>query len=97
MDVESLIAQGEGQRTEFKESFGEERQAIESLCAFANSEGGTVLIGVRDDDQVRGVHIGENTLENFANNLNRETQPPYIRKHCNPRGRRTQDCSCIDP
>jgi len=35
-----LIKQGEGQRVEFKKSLAEQEQAIDSLCAFANADGG---------------------------------------------------------
>ncbi len=72
-EVTTLISQGEGQRVEFKETFAETNKAIESLCAFANSRGGTVLFGVRDTGQVVGVSLGRNTLTGFANNLRRNT------------------------
>jgi hypothetical protein len=71
-----LIRLGEGQRTEFKTSFSEEKEAIESLGAFANTQGGTVLFGIKPDGIVCGVDVGANTLENFANRLRRESQPP---------------------
>ena len=45
-DVRRLITSGEGQMIEFKKSFSETREGIESLCAFANSRGGHVLFGV---------------------------------------------------
>jgi hypothetical protein len=71
-----LIKQGEGQRVEFKKGFAEENEAIESLCAFAHAEGGTVFFGVAPDGLIVGVSLGRNTIENFANKLTRETQPP---------------------
>ena len=46
------IARGEGQNIEFKQSFAEKKEAIESLCAFANAEGGTVFLGIRDDGSI---------------------------------------------
>lgn len=70
-----LIEQGEGQQVEFKTSFAEAREAIESLCAFAHSEGGTVLFGVCDDCTIRGVSLGKKTLEDFANKVKANTQP----------------------
>lgn len=75
-DVEVLVSQGEGQRLEFKQSFAEENKAIECLCAFANSVGGTLLFGVRDDGHVVGVTLGQRTLSGFSNNLRQNTQPP---------------------
>lgn len=75
MDIEPMLSQGEGQQLEFKQSFAVEREIIETLCAFANSEGGVVLVGIRDNGTVIGAHVGGNTLENFANALTRETEP----------------------
>lgn len=39
-----LIAQGESARVEFKSSF--QKEVVETLCAFANTLGGTVLLGI---------------------------------------------------
>ncbi|MCL4458413.1 MAG: putative DNA binding domain-containing protein [Chloroflexi bacterium] len=76
INVEQLIEQGEGHYIEFKESLSAENEAIETLCAFANAEGGTVLVGVSDAGLVVGASLGTNTLENFANKLHRSTEPP---------------------
>ena len=72
-----LIAGGESQTVEFKEtlSSGAQREAMESLVAFANTDGGRVFFGVRDDGFVRGVEIGKDTLENMANKVRRHTYP----------------------
>ena len=43
-DIKQIIAEGESQQTEFKSSFNVE--AMESITAFANTEGGCVLVGV---------------------------------------------------
>ena len=75
-EARQLISAGEGQRVEFKRSFAEQNAAIESLGAFANARGGTVLIGVRDDGTIIGANIGANTIENFVNALRRDSQPP---------------------
>ena len=77
-DVLDCISLGEGQCIEFKESFSEENQAIESLCAFSHSEGGTVLFGVSDDGRVKGVTLGNETLERFANKIQTNSSPPLV-------------------
>jgi predicted HTH transcriptional regulator len=52
-----LIAQGEGQRLEFKRSLAELEDSVCSVAAFANAEGGTLLFGVRADGTVIGVTL----------------------------------------
>jgi hypothetical protein len=71
-----LIAEGEGQRIEFKQSLAEDNDAIKALCAFAHSDGGTVFFGVKDSGEVVGCHVGQNTLERLANKIRTNTQPP---------------------
>ena len=44
-----LIANGESEVVEFKESFGDE--ALEAIGAFANAYGGTLLLGVKDSGE----------------------------------------------
>jgi len=75
-EMTGLIQQGEGQTIEFKESFAEERDAIVALCAFTHADGGTVFFGVRNDGSICGVSLGSNTLENFANHVRANTEPP---------------------
>jgi hypothetical protein len=72
----SKISSGEGQHIEFKTSFAEQNEAIESLCAFTQAEGGSVFFGVNDHGDIVGVTIGRNTVEGFANRLRSNTQPP---------------------
>ena len=44
-----LIKKGESDTLEFKKSTAKLHAAFETLCAFLNGKGGTVLIGVADD------------------------------------------------
>ena len=43
--VKQLIAEKENGQVEFKETTGQLERGMETLCAFLNSEGGTVLFG----------------------------------------------------
>ena len=52
-DVERRIAAGEDAHTEFKRGSGDLRGIGKSLCAFANGDGGLIVIGV--DDATRTV------------------------------------------
>ncbi|MFC1901706.1 RNA-binding domain-containing protein [Chloroflexota bacterium] len=78
MDLQEVlvfISSGEGQCIEFKESFAEENDAIISLCAFSHAEGGIVLFGVSDDGRPKGISLGKNTLEQFAQKLRNCVEP----------------------
>jgi hypothetical protein len=74
--VRDLIKRGEGQAIEFKESFAQQNPAVESLCAFANAQGGSVIFGVTDEGSITHLALGVRTLENFANILRANTDPP---------------------
>ncbi len=54
--IRQLLRQGEGISVEFKEARTDlPKSLFETICAFLNREGGTVLLGVRDDGTVVGV------------------------------------------
>ena len=44
-DIEALTIKKEGHSLEFKESTGQLDRSMETLCAFLNGEGGTILYG----------------------------------------------------
>lgn len=71
----STLEEVEGQSVEFKTSLAEEADGIQALVAFANSRGGTVFFGVRDDGTVAGVDVGANTVENLACAIRDHTYP----------------------
>ena len=45
-ELKELIADDEGETVEVKETTGQRRDACETLCAFLNKDGGTVVFGV---------------------------------------------------
>jgi len=75
-EVEELIITGESQNTEFKDSISLKREIGETVSAFSNAHGGTILIGVSDFGDVTGVEVGKRTLEELANYLKINTDPP---------------------
>ncbi len=73
------MAEGaEYEDSENKTSFSEWRDATISLAAFATARGGTVHFGVGADGKRIGIQLGKNTLENFANDVKRHTDPPVF-------------------
>ena len=75
-ELKQRIAQGENATTEFKENFDQE--VIETAAAFANTDGGTILIGVSDSGEIRGITIGKETLRNWSNRLAQATEPRVV-------------------
>jgi ATP-dependent DNA helicase RecG len=67
MSIKDLIKKGESFKVEFKESLDD--KAMDSISAFANSEGGTVIIGVTDKGVVKGIMLGKETLRKWANEI----------------------------
>ena len=57
-DIKYMAHSGEGYNVEFKESVPQKvRELAEEICAFANSSGGYLLIGVNDKNQIVGEEI----------------------------------------
>lgn len=54
-----LIAQGEHQQQDFKFCINDSRKIAKSLVAFANTDGGRLLIGVKDNGNIAGVRSDE--------------------------------------
>ena len=77
-----LIADGESRKVEFK-SYGKSlgKNLYETVCAFLNRDGGDVILGIKDDGEVRG--IDENCIDqlkrNFVNMIN---NPEIINPPC---------------
>lgn len=57
--IYSLINQGEHQQLDFKHSISDSKKIARTLAAFANTNGGKLLIGVRDNGSIAGVHGDE--------------------------------------
>ena len=55
LDVLDRIGTGESDRTEFKRGLGDLSAAGRAVCAFANTEGGVIILGVTDAQQIVGV------------------------------------------
>lgn len=70
-DIEVLTTEKEGISLEFKESTGQLDRSMETLCAFLNGEGGTILYGVRDDGRIIGQTVSDSTKRTIAEAVNR--------------------------
>jgi predicted HTH transcriptional regulator len=57
--IHKLILQGEHQQLDFKFEISNARKIAKTFAAFANTDGGTLLIGVKDNGNIAGVRSDE--------------------------------------
>ena len=57
--IEKLIEQGEHQRQDFKFEISDSKKIARTLSAFSNTDGGKLLIGVKDNGVPAGVRSDE--------------------------------------
>ncbi|WP_407429704.1 helix-turn-helix domain-containing protein [Arcticibacter sp.] len=55
MNIRKLILEGEGTTLDFKKTITSSQKIAKSLVAFANNQGGRLLIGVTDEGKIVGV------------------------------------------
>lgn len=57
--IYDLIRQGEHETLDFKHSITDSKKIARSMVAFANTNGGKLLIGVRDNGSISGIQTDE--------------------------------------
>ena len=57
--IQDLIKEGEHQMLDFKFEISDSRRIARSLAAFANTDGGRLLVGVKDNGAIAGVRSDE--------------------------------------
>jgi predicted HTH transcriptional regulator len=57
--IKRLILSGENQQLDFKFEISDSRKIAKTLVAFSNTDGGTLLIGVKDNGRIAGVRTDE--------------------------------------
>lgn len=74
-ELESVLAEGESSSVEFKRCGGLPGDDVyETVCSFANRNGGSIFLGVLDDGSVEGVD-GRRVVEVQRNLVNRVCNP----------------------
>lgn len=58
-ELQRIIAKGEGEQLDFKFRIDDKKKIARTLVAFANTKGGTLLIGVKDNGKIKGVNPEE--------------------------------------
>ena len=77
----TLLQQGEGPTLEFKRSTGELKEGMQTVCAFLNGSGGTLLFGVRPDGRAEGQEVTDHTLRDIAQAADRFEPPVHLSIH----------------
>ncbi len=57
--LKQLIAGGENQHLDFKFEISDSRKIARTLSAFANTDGGVLLVGVKDNGKIAGIRSDE--------------------------------------
>lgn len=73
--IQSLIQQGENNQVEFKSAGVRPESVAREVVAFANTLGGSLLIGVEDDGSVSGIEF---SLETWLANISRNNVIPAL-------------------
>lgn len=77
-----LLSEGEGFNIEFKESLSD--SIAKDICAFANANGGKILLGIRDSGEIKGIRITNrlrSQIQDYARNI-----APHITLHMESTG-----------
>lgn len=61
------LTENESQNVEYKESWRDEY--IKWICGFANAQGGTIYIGVKDSKEICGVPDAKKLMEDIPNKV----------------------------
>jgi ATP-dependent DNA helicase RecG len=77
-DIKTLVASGEGYHAEFKVAVPSKvRELASEVCAFANADGGVVLIGVNDQNIITGTSIDNSKRSAIQNSISEITPTLY--------------------
>ncbi|MGF1532974.1 MAG: helix-turn-helix domain-containing protein [Bernardetiaceae bacterium] len=74
-DIKKLARRGEDSQTEFKLKVYYPHKILREIVAFANTEGGFLLIGIADNGQIKGVKNPEGEIFELERALKKYCQP----------------------
>ena len=76
--VRQLIQQGEDSYTEFKEDTAHPDNLAATIVAFANTDGGRLILGVSDEGMVIGVPDADHMMQRIDQICTHNVEPPLI-------------------
>ena len=68
-----LLDLGESENLEIKTSFS--KAIIETIVAFSNTSGGTIILGCNDKKKVIGISINDESIQNWINEIKQSIEP----------------------
>jgi predicted HTH transcriptional regulator len=75
-ELRAAILEGEGRQVEFKRGLPSDAKVARSLCAFANTRGGLLFIGVGDRGELEGAPHPEEAARKLVEIARRRILPP---------------------
>ena len=75
MTIENFVGAAESEILEWKSSLSQLNRIIETISAFSNTKGGTIIIGVDGTGKSLGISIGKDTIEQMTNKIISNTEP----------------------
>jgi len=82
--VTMLAERGESPTIEYKTSTAQLKAAFETVCAFLNRKGGVVLIGVKNNGEIIGQAVTDNTRQEIAREIKKIEPPVEVDIHYVP-------------
>ena len=81
--IKKLIKEGENQQLDFKYCISDSKKIARTISAFANTDGGILLIGVRDNGSIAGIRSDEEfyMIDTAAKLFCKPEIPVLIRQH----------------
>lgn len=77
-DIRKLVLEGEGQHLEFKRKAAHPEKIVREFIAFANTDGGTLLVGVDDDGSIPGLKYPEEEIHVITAALQQTCRPLLV-------------------
>jgi len=75
MTIENFVGADESDILEWKSSLSQLNRIIETISAFSNTKGGTIIIGVDGKGKTLGISVGKDTIEQMTNKIISNTEP----------------------
>lgn len=77
-ELQRIVAEGEGHHLEFKRKAAHPEKIVCEMIAFANTEGGTILIGVDDNGNLAGVKYPDEELLSLREALQKHVRQTLV-------------------